>query len=63
MRKQVQKRNQPGIAIGTRPFRADVGFPMLYGEDRSRVLRAMSRAGLEDARFRFNFEGAKVLMG
>jgi D-glycero-alpha-D-manno-heptose-7-phosphate kinase len=39
------------------------GFLMFYAEDRSRLRRAMSKAGLEEVRFRFDFEGTKTLLG
>jgi D-glycero-alpha-D-manno-heptose-7-phosphate kinase len=39
------------------------GFLMFYANDRSRLRSAMSRAGLEEVRFRFDFEGTKVLFG
>jgi D-glycero-alpha-D-manno-heptose-7-phosphate kinase len=39
------------------------GFLMFYAEDRARLRRAMAKAGLEEARFRFDFEGSKVLIG
>lgn len=39
------------------------GFLMFYAEDRNRLRHAMSRAGLEEIRFRFDFEGTKVLFG
>lgn len=39
------------------------GFLMFYAEDRKRVRGAMKRAGLEEVRFRFDFEGTKVLFG
>ena len=39
------------------------GFLMFYVEDRKRLRRAMARAGLEEVRFRFDFEGTKVLFG
>jgi D-glycero-alpha-D-manno-heptose-7-phosphate kinase len=39
------------------------GFLMFYAEDRSRLRHAMTRAGLEEVRFRFDFEGAKVMIG
>ena len=39
------------------------GFLMFYAEDRTRLRQAMSRAGLEEVRFRFDFEGTKVLFG
>jgi D-glycero-alpha-D-manno-heptose-7-phosphate kinase len=37
------------------------GFLMFYAEDRRRLKSAMSAAGLEEVRFRFDFEGTKVL--
>jgi D-glycero-alpha-D-manno-heptose-7-phosphate kinase len=37
------------------------GFLMFYSEDPRRLRAAMSRAGLEEVRFRFDFEGTKVL--
>jgi D-glycero-alpha-D-manno-heptose-7-phosphate kinase len=39
------------------------GFIMFYAEDRKRLRRAMAHAGLEEVRFRFDFEGTKVLIG
>ena len=39
------------------------GFLMFYAEDRKRLRQAMSQAGLEEVRFRFDFEGTKVLLG
>lgn len=39
------------------------GFLMFYAEDRNRLRHAMSRAGLEEVRFRFDFEGTKTLIG
>lgn len=38
------------------------GFLMFYTEDRKRLRQAMSHAGLEEVRFRFDFEGTKVLI-
>lgn len=38
------------------------GFLMFYAEDRKSVRQAMSHAGLEEVRFRFDFEGTKVLL-
>ena len=38
------------------------GFLLFYAEDRGRLRRAMARAGLEEVRFRFDFEGTKVLL-
>ena len=39
------------------------GFLMFYAQDRTRLRRAMREAGLEEVRFRFDFEGTKVLLG
>ena len=38
------------------------GFLMFYAEDRQRLRRTMAHAGLEEVRFRFDFEGTKVLL-
>jgi D-glycero-alpha-D-manno-heptose-7-phosphate kinase len=37
------------------------GFLMFYTEDKTRLRRAMHDAGLREVRFRFDFEGCKVL--
>jgi D-glycero-alpha-D-manno-heptose-7-phosphate kinase len=37
------------------------GFLMFYAEDHRRLRAAMTKAGLEEVRFRFDFEGTKVL--
>ena len=37
------------------------GFLMFYAENRNKLRGAMSRAGLEEVRFRFDFEGTKVV--
>lgn len=37
------------------------GFLMFYSEDHRRLRAVMSKAGLEEVRFRFDFEGTKVL--
>ncbi|MEO7270601.1 MAG: galactokinase [Vicinamibacterales bacterium] len=37
------------------------GFLMFYAEDHRRLRSAMASAGLEEIRFRFDFEGTKVL--
>lgn len=39
------------------------GFLLFYSEDHRRVREAMARAGLPEVRFRFDFEGTKVLLG
>ena len=38
------------------------GFLMFYASDRARLRHTMSRAGLEEVRFRFDFEGTKVVL-
>jgi D-glycero-alpha-D-manno-heptose-7-phosphate kinase len=38
------------------------GFLLFYSEDHRRVRAAMAGAGLEEVRFRFDFEGTKVLL-
>ncbi len=38
------------------------GFLMFYAEDRNRLKHAMHKAGLEEVRFRFDFDGTKVLV-
>ena len=37
------------------------GFLMFYAEDRKKLRQVMRRAGLEEVRFRFDFEGTKVM--
>jgi D-glycero-alpha-D-manno-heptose-7-phosphate kinase len=39
------------------------GFLLFYAEDHRRLRTAMTKAGLEEVRFRFEFEGTKVLLG
>ena len=39
------------------------GFLLFYSEDHRRLRTAMAHAGLEELRFRFDFEGTKVLFG
>jgi D-glycero-alpha-D-manno-heptose-7-phosphate kinase len=38
------------------------GFLLLYAADRSQLRRALTRAGLEEVRFRFDFEGTKLVL-
>lgn len=38
------------------------GFLMFYAADRNMLRHAMAHAGLEEVRFRFDFEGTKVVM-
>lgn len=37
------------------------GFLLFYAQDRKKLRQAMTQAGLEEVRFRFDFEGTKVL--
>jgi D-glycero-alpha-D-manno-heptose-7-phosphate kinase len=37
------------------------GFLMFYAADKVRLRRAMREAGLQEVRFRFDFEGTKVV--
>ncbi len=37
------------------------GFLMFYAEDHNRIRAAMAKAGLEEVRFRFDFEGTRVV--
>ena len=38
------------------------GFLMFYAEDRRKLRQTMAQVGLEEMRFRFDFEGTKVLL-
>lgn len=38
------------------------GFLMFYAEDKTRLRRALTAAGLREVRFRFNFSGAQILV-
>ena len=38
------------------------GFLMFYASDRNKLRHAMASAGLEEVRFRFDFEGSKVVL-
>lgn len=38
------------------------GFLMFYGADKTRLRRAMTQLGLREVRFRFDFEGTKVVI-
>lgn len=38
------------------------GFLMFYASDRTRLRRTMQDAGLEEVRFRFDFEGTKIVL-
>jgi D-glycero-alpha-D-manno-heptose-7-phosphate kinase len=38
------------------------GFLLFYAHDRNKLRRAMAEAGLEEVRFRFDFEGTKVVL-
>jgi len=38
------------------------GFLLFYAEDRIRLRRALREVGLQEVRFRFDFEGTKVVI-
>jgi D-glycero-alpha-D-manno-heptose-7-phosphate kinase len=38
------------------------GFLLFYAEDRNRLRHAMKKVGLEEVRFKFDFEGTKVIL-
>lgn len=38
------------------------GFLMFYASDRNKLRHAMAKAGLEEVRFRFDYEGTKVML-
>ena len=38
------------------------GFLMFYATDRNRLRHTMAKAGLEEVRFRFDFEGTKTIL-
>jgi len=38
------------------------GFLMFYASDRNRLRHVMAKAGLEEVRFRFDFEGTKIVL-
>ncbi|MBI3457379.1 MAG: galactokinase [Candidatus Rokubacteria bacterium] len=57
---ELARRN--GAAGGKLVGAGGGGFLMLYAEDKVRLRRAMREAGLEEVRFRFDFEGTKVVI-
>jgi D-glycero-alpha-D-manno-heptose-7-phosphate kinase len=38
------------------------GFLMFFAHDRNKLRHAMENAGLEEVRFKFDFEGTKVIL-
>jgi D-glycero-alpha-D-manno-heptose-7-phosphate kinase len=38
------------------------GFLMFYARDRNLLRHTMAHAGLEEVRFRFDFEGSKIVL-
>jgi D-glycero-alpha-D-manno-heptose-7-phosphate kinase len=38
------------------------GFLMFYATDRAKLRHEMMKAGLEEVRFRFDFEGTKIVL-
>jgi D-glycero-alpha-D-manno-heptose-7-phosphate kinase len=57
------KRGRENGALGGKLIGAGGGgFLLFYAEDKVRLRRAMRDAGLQEVRFRFDFEGTKVLV-
>ena len=38
------------------------GFLLFYAHDKARLRRAMRESGLKEVRFRFDFEGTKIVV-
>jgi len=38
------------------------GFLMFYAGEKTKLRRAMAQAGLQEVRFRFDFEGTKLVI-
>ncbi|MEI7463192.1 MAG: galactokinase, partial [Candidatus Taylorbacteria bacterium] len=38
------------------------GFLMFYAEDKTKLRHALTKEGLEEVRFRFDFEGTKIIL-
>ena len=38
------------------------GFLMFYADDKAKLRHAMHRTGLKEVRFRFDFEGTKLII-
>ena len=51
-----------GAGGGKRVGAGGGGFLMFYAGDRQKLRHAMARAGLEEVRFRFDFEGTKIVL-
>jgi D-glycero-alpha-D-manno-heptose-7-phosphate kinase len=49
-------------ALGGKLIGAGSGFLMFYTENKRRLLHAMLEQGLEEVRFRFDFEGSKTMI-
>ena len=57
-----QRARQHGALGGKLIGAGGGGFLMFYAEDKVRLRRAMREAGLQEVRFRFDFEGTKVVV-
>jgi D-glycero-alpha-D-manno-heptose-7-phosphate kinase len=53
---------QNGAAGGKLVGAGGGGFLMFYAKDRNTLRRTMAHAGLEEVRFRFDFEGTKIVL-
>ena len=38
------------------------GFLLFYAEDRNKLRQVMKKVGLEEVRFKFDYEGTKVIL-
>jgi D-glycero-alpha-D-manno-heptose-7-phosphate kinase len=38
------------------------GFLMFYTEEKSKLRKALTEAGLDEVRFKFDFEGTKIIV-
>ena len=48
-------------AIGGKLVGAGGGFLMFYAKDKQKLIHAMEVQGLHQVRFRFDFEGTKII--
>jgi len=63
-RKQLARwqREHGGIDLLIWRFGNDTGFLMFYAEEKTCLRRAMTEVGLREVRFRFDFEGTRVVI-
>ena len=57
--------SQPNISLGGTIGSSGAGgggFLLFYAEDRNKLRHAMKKVGLEEVRFKFDYEGTKVIL-